>query len=94
MEWAVDAMRRGVRDFIQKPWENQRLLAILRTQLERRRALQRLAAGRAAQKIAFFVPGDVLNSSHARRRCSRNLRPLLALAPQTNALITGDQRQR
>jgi len=28
---AVEAMRRGARDFIQKPWENERLLAILRT---------------------------------------------------------------
>jgi len=40
IELAVEAMRRGARDFIQKPWENQRLLAILRTQVELRRALQ------------------------------------------------------
>lgn len=38
---AVEAMRRGARDFIQKPWENERLLAILRTQIELHRALQR-----------------------------------------------------
>ncbi len=38
---AVEAMRRGARDFIQKPWENERLLAILRTQVELHRALQR-----------------------------------------------------
>jgi DNA-binding NtrC family response regulator len=37
---AVEAMRRGARDFIQKPWENERLLAILRTQVELHRALQ------------------------------------------------------
>ncbi len=36
---AVEAMRRGARDFIQKPWENERLLAILRTQIELHRAL-------------------------------------------------------
>ncbi len=44
---AVEAMRRGARDFIQKPWENARLLSILRTQAELSRALrqgQRLAA--------------------------------------------------
>jgi DNA-binding NtrC family response regulator len=44
---AVEAMRRGARDFIAKPWENERLLAILRTQVELHRALQqaeRLAA--------------------------------------------------
>jgi DNA-binding NtrC family response regulator len=47
IELAVEAIRRGARDFIQKPWENQRLLTILRTQVELRRALQqaeRLAA--------------------------------------------------
>jgi len=38
---AVEAMRRGARDFIQKPWENARLLAIIRTQVELHRALQR-----------------------------------------------------
>jgi DNA-binding NtrC family response regulator len=41
IELAVEAMRRGARDFIQKPWENERLLAILRVQVELRRALQR-----------------------------------------------------
>jgi len=44
---AVEAMRRGSRDFIQKPWENERLISILRTQVELHRALQeseRLAA--------------------------------------------------
>jgi len=47
IELAVEAIHRGARDFIQKPWENQRLLTILRTQVELRRTLQhaeRLAA--------------------------------------------------
>ena len=47
VELAVEAMRRGARDFVQKPWENERLLAILRTQVELHRVLQqaeRLAA--------------------------------------------------
>ena len=34
VELAVEAMRRGVRDFVLKPWENNRLLSILRTQIE------------------------------------------------------------
>src|SRR3989449_8868031 len=38
---AVEAMRRGARDFVQKPWENARLLTILRTQIELRQALRR-----------------------------------------------------
>ncbi|MGE5645789.1 MAG: sigma-54-dependent transcriptional regulator [Acidobacteriota bacterium] len=41
MQLAVEAMRRGARDFIQKPWENARLLTILRTQIELGRALRR-----------------------------------------------------
>ncbi len=38
---AVEAMRRGARDFIEKPWDNARLLATLRTQVELGRALRR-----------------------------------------------------
>src|SRR2546430_12115527 len=38
---AVEAMRRGARDFIQKPWENERLVSILRTQIELRNALRK-----------------------------------------------------
>lgn len=44
---AVEAMRRGASDFIQKPWDNARLMAILRTQAELGQALrqgQRLEA--------------------------------------------------
>ncbi len=41
VELAVEAMRRGARDFLQKPWDNTRLLAILRTQVELSRALRR-----------------------------------------------------
>ena len=38
---AVEAMRRGARDFIQKPWDNARLLTVLRTQVELAVALRR-----------------------------------------------------
>jgi DNA-binding NtrC family response regulator len=41
VDLAVQAMRRGARDFIQKPWENARLLTVLRTQAELSRALRR-----------------------------------------------------
>jgi DNA-binding NtrC family response regulator len=40
VEVAVEAMRRGARDFIQKPWDNARLLAIVRSQVELSRALR------------------------------------------------------
>jgi len=41
VEVAVEAMRRGARDFIQKPWDNARLLAIIRTQIELSQALRK-----------------------------------------------------
>ena len=41
---AVETMRRGVRDFVQKPWDNDTLLATLRSEIaagrERRRAAE------------------------------------------------------
>ena len=41
VERTVEAMRAGARDFVQKPWDNARLLSILRTQVELGRALRR-----------------------------------------------------
>ena len=41
VDLAVEAMRRGARDFIQKPWDNARLIAVLRTQVELAEALRR-----------------------------------------------------
>jgi DNA-binding NtrC family response regulator len=41
VEGAVEAMRRGARDYVAKPWDNERLLATLRTQVELGRALRR-----------------------------------------------------
>src|SRR5688572_4102916 len=38
---AVEAIRRGARDYIEKPWDNSRLLTVLRTQIELGRALRR-----------------------------------------------------
>lgn len=40
VELAVEAMQRGARDFIQKPWDNTRLLTILRSQVALARALR------------------------------------------------------
>ncbi len=41
VEVAVEAMRRGARDFIQKPWENARLLSILANQINLHHAMRR-----------------------------------------------------
>ena len=45
VEVAVEAMRRGARDFIQKPWENARLLTILATQIDLHHARAALPNG-------------------------------------------------
>ena len=41
VDLAVDAMRRGASDFVQKPWSNQELLRKLETQVERGRCERR-----------------------------------------------------
>lgn len=41
VELAVEAMRRGARDFIAKPWENARLLTVVQNQVTLYRALRR-----------------------------------------------------
>ena len=51
VELAVEAMRRGARDFVQKPWENERLIAILRTQIELHRALLQAARLEAENRL-------------------------------------------
>jgi len=89
VELAVEAMRRGARDFVQKPWENERLLAILRTQVELHRVLrqaERLAAENRllqAQGRPEFIATAV------------SMQPVLdAIArvgpSDANVLITGD----
>jgi DNA-binding NtrC family response regulator len=40
VEGAVEAMRRGARDYVEKPWDNTRLVSLLRTQVELGRALR------------------------------------------------------
>jgi len=55
VDLAVEAMRRGARDFVQKPWENARLVTILRTQVELARALRR---GRRLEQENRLLRGD------------------------------------
>ena len=45
IESAVEAMRRGARDYVEKPWDNARLLTTLRTQIDLGKAI------RATQKL-------------------------------------------
>ena len=43
IDLALEALRRGARDFIEKPWDESRLLAMLRSQAELGRALRRVS---------------------------------------------------
>jgi len=76
VDLAVEAMRRGARDFIQKPWDNARLLAVLRTQVELAEALRRgrrLEAeniARGCRHRGSTVLGDPKNRQCC-HRCSR-----------------------
>jgi DNA-binding NtrC family response regulator len=51
IELAVEAMRRGARDFVQKPWENPRLISIVRTQVELGRSLRKEQRLEAENKL-------------------------------------------
>jgi len=51
VDLAVAAMQRGARDFVTKPWDNDRLLAILRNQVALRRALRHGARLEAANRL-------------------------------------------
>jgi len=89
VELAVEAMRRGARDFIQKPWDNTRLSAILKTQIELGRALrrgQRLEAENRALRAERF-PQLIAHSAA--------MRPVLDVISRVgpsdaNVLITGE----
>jgi DNA-binding NtrC family response regulator len=89
VELAVEAMRRGARDFIQKPWENDRLLAILRTQVELHHALQR-AERLAAENRLIQVQGrpEFIASAASMQPV---LKAIARVGPSdANVLITGE----
>lgn len=89
IEIAVEAMRRGARDFIQKPWENARLLAILRTQVELHRALKRAQLLEAENRIlrAEGLP-EFIATAPAMRPV---LETISRIGPSdANVLVTGE----
>src|SRR5690348_7327930 len=87
---AVEAMRLGARDYVEKPWDNTRLLATLRTQVELSRALRttgRLAADNQRLRNADARPALVAES----RVMQAVLRQLERIAPSdANVLVTGE----
>jgi len=89
LELAVEAMRRGAKDFVQKPWENARLLAILRTQIELARALRRSQRLEAENRLLRTDGRPTLIAESAA------MQPVMELIARVgpsdaNVLITGE----
>jgi DNA-binding NtrC family response regulator len=87
VDLAVAAMRRGARDFVQKPWENEKLLATIRTHVELGRAL------RKGQRLEAVLRADDRGSALIAQ--SREMQPVLDLIDRigpsdANVLITGE----
>jgi len=89
VDLAVEAMRRGARDFVQKPWENARLLSVLRTQVELSGALRQSQRLEAENRILRTdgVPKFIANSD----AMQPVLRLISGVGPSdANVLVTGE----
>jgi DNA-binding NtrC family response regulator len=89
VDLAVEAMRRGARDFVQKPWDNARLTATLRTQVELSRALRHGQRLEAENALLRAPRGPMLIAE------SPAMRPVLEIIQRVgpsdaNVLITGE----
>jgi DNA-binding NtrC family response regulator len=89
VDLAVEAMRQGARDFVQKPWDNSRLLATVRTQIELSRAL------RHSQRME--AENELLRQSKETDfiATAKAMAPVLELMERTapseaNVLLTGE----
>ncbi len=86
---AVEAMRRGARDYVEKPWDNARLLSVLRTQVELGRALRETERLQGENRMLrrAGLPQFIADS--------RVMQPVLRLMERVgpsdaNVLITGE----
>jgi len=89
IDLAVESIKRGARDFIQKPWENERLLSLIRVHAELHQALRRARQLEFENSLlrAEGMP-EFIASAPA-------MRPVLELIAQVgpsdaNVLITGE----
>ena len=88
IDLAVEAMKRGARDFVTKPWDNERLLTIVRTQIELATALRR---GRKLEAENQLLRGSMPNLIAE----SPAMRPVMEMISRVgpsdaNVLITGE----
>jgi DNA-binding NtrC family response regulator len=88
IELAVEAMRRGAQDFVEKPWDNERLLSVLRTQVALGQALNRTRALEAENRQLTAADGELIAESPVMQPV---LETIERVAPtDANVLITGE----
>ncbi|HXX41174.1 MAG TPA: sigma-54 dependent transcriptional regulator [Chthoniobacterales bacterium] len=88
IDLAVEAMKRGARDFVPKPWDNERLLAIVRTQIELASALRR---GRKLEAENQLLRGNAPNLIAEAPAMRPVIEMIRQVAPSdANVLITGE----
>jgi len=89
VELAVEAMRRGARDFVQKPWDNARILTTMKTQIDLGRALRKNRRLEEENILLRDVRSDGMIAA------SSAMQPVLDLIARVgpsdaNVLITGE----
>jgi DNA-binding NtrC family response regulator len=86
---AVEAMRRGARDYIEKPWDDDKLVAAVQTQLELRRALRR---SRRLQEENTRLQRRILPTFIAEAPAMKAVRETIerVAASDASVLITGE----
>lgn len=89
IDLAVESMKRGARDFLQKPWENERLVSLVRVHAELYRALRRARQLELENRLlrSDGMP-EFIAEAHA-------MRPVMEMIAQVgpsdaNVLITGE----
>jgi DNA-binding NtrC family response regulator len=89
IDLAVESMKRGARDFIQKPWENERLVSLIRVHAELHQALRRARQLELENRLlrAEGMPEFLASAP--------SMQPVLELIAQVgpsdaNVLITGE----
>ncbi len=88
IDLAVEAMKLGARDFVPKPWDNDRLLAIVRTQIALGSALRKSQQAEAKNELLRGKMPAIISDSP-------QMRPVIELisrvAPSdANILVTGE----
>src|SRR5437762_2105601 len=89
VDLAVEAMRRGARDFIQKPWDNARLLAIIRTQIELSQALRK---GQRLEAENSLLRGDGVPKLIAESSAMQNVLQVIARVGPSDANVLLSQQ--